>query len=203
MPSSLPSQPPPCKPWRFGSLLSLHYKLPHAVPLPTCTTPTGPTYLLCLELFQPQKSEAHLIFLRFLRHTSCTAPQTAGKPGILETVCDNLICASLFTQGKSYLTSSCGKLLNHSMDSRALQPQPLPQRLCSTGERDNQCNQGLGIQLPHSYFTPSFDFILYLYFFNIIEYNLFYIMCTNYITMLYRAKHELHGKNWEKNDDVL
>lgn len=71
------------------------------------------------------------------------------------------------------------------------------------GEWDNQCNWGLGVQLPHSYFTPSFLFILYLYFFNIIEYNLFYIMYTNYITVLYRAKHELHGENWEKNDTVL
>lgn len=93
------------------------------------------------------------------------------------------------------------KLLNRSRDGRDLQPQPLPQRLCSPGEWDNQCNQGLGVQLPHSYFTPSFDFILYSYFFNIIEYNLFYIMYTNYITMLYRAKHELHGKNWENNDE--
>lgn len=71
------------------------------------------------------------------------------------------------------------------------------------GEWDNQCNWGLGVQLPHSYFTPSFVFILYLYFFNIIEYNLFYIMYTNYITVLYRAKHELHGEIQEKNDMVL
>ena len=101
------------------------------------------------------------------------------------------------------IVSSWGKLLNHSRDGRDLQLQPLPQRLCSLWEWDNQCNQGLRVQLPHSYFTPSFDFILYRYFLNIIEYNLFYIMYTNYITMLYRAKHELHGKNWEKNDEVL
>lgn len=135
-------------------------------------------------------------------------PQTAGKPEILETGSTGEQCATeldLFFplhpgQTVFNIVSSCGKLLNRSRDSRDLQPQPLPPRLCSLGEWDNQ---GLGAQLPHSYFTPSFDFILYSYFFNIIEYNLFYIMYTNYITMLYRAKHELHGKNWEKNDEVL
>lgn len=101
------------------------------------------------------------------------------------------------------VTSPRGKRRNHSRDGRDLQPQTLSQRLCSLGEGDNQCNRGPGVQLPHSYFTPSFDFILYSYFFNIIEYNLFYIMYTNYITMLYRAKHELRGKNWENKDEVL
>lgn len=68
------------------------------------------------------------------------------------------------------------------------------------GEWDNQRHRGQCVQLPHGYFTPSFDFILYPYFFNIIEYNLFYRMYTNYITVLYRAKHEVHGKNREEND---
>lgn len=71
------------------------------------------------------------------------------------------------------------------------------------GEWDNRCDREQGVQLPRSYFTPSFDFILYPYFCNRIEYNLFYRMYTNYITVLYRAKHEVHGKNREENDEVL
>lgn len=122
---------------------------------------------------------------------------------MVEPGCPGELCAtefdlcSPFHPGQSVfnIVSSCGKHLNNSRDAETCNQ--------SLGEWDNQCGWGLGVQLPHSYFTPSFIFILYLYFFNIIEYNLFYIMYTNYITVLYRAKHELHGEIWEKIDNVL
>lgn len=109
---------------------------------------------------------------------------------------ENGICASLFTPDRLYLTS---QLPNHPRDSTDLTRGLCPRGFAGTGQ---PTHPGTGVQLPHSYFTPSFDFILYSYFFNIVEYNLFYIMYTNYITVLYRAKHELHGKNQEKNDEV-
>lgn len=107
----------------------------------------------------------------------------------------NLICSSPFHPGQSVFNIAPlrGKCLNNPRDGRDLQPQSW-----GIGQPVR-----LGIQLLHSYFTPSLVFILYLYFFNIIEYSLFYIMYTNYITVLYRAKYELHGENWEKKGKVL
>lgn len=132
-----------------------------------------------------------------LGRKNCPGPQAAGGPRMLGRQApersymeQKLVSPSLLTQDRPYLTCifTWRTLRSHWGwtwgTGRPMQP-------------------GSGVQLPHSYFTPSFDFILYPYFFNIIEYNLFYRMYTNYITVLYRAKHELHGKNWEKNNGVL
>lgn len=189
-PAVPPSQPPPAaKPWRFGASQShglTHYPSQALISVVPRATP---------ELRQPPKAEAQLKTVSY-NCWDTGAAQSSGRtrePGDRlhrRATCDRV----------SVRPCSPGPDRRSQRTFTRKTPQRLQRsRRPATAALGNGTSSATGVQSPHSCCTPASDFILDPYFFNIIEYNLFYMVYTNYITMLYRANHEIHDKNRERN----